>query len=280
MAQFVNELEIFRTLHDQVGPADGPNSLPFVPSYSPGTRPTHRNITGVCDEPAVVQRFNDIASKIKQNANMDGILVNLQFLPYQVLCLIHPLVNYEDFPDGIVMNNTGVLGYDLLADPARREYAKNVIQGDGLYMMGPVLLRECQLSSKKDTAEDEDMGDDGIGKNNDDDGESVAASSQSACHVTVERAFIAALPVKSNPNEDPGQSIIVTDKDSGYTIEYPNTWGSVEAIINWNALVERSGIFERFDELDKAFRLSRMDEVFDEETNKVRSEVSVAPIIF
>ena len=72
--------------------------------------------------------------------------------------LIHPLVNFDDFPEGVVMNNTctTALGFDLLADPGRKNYMrKSVIQGDGLYMIGPVLpvLRECQISSEEEKEE-------------------------------------------------------------------------------------------------------------------------------
>lgn len=54
MAQFVNQLEIFQTLPEEIGPAFENNSLPFVDSSF-----THRNVTGVCDRPDLVQRFSD-----------------------------------------------------------------------------------------------------------------------------------------------------------------------------------------------------------------------------
>jgi len=137
LAQFVSEVDAFNELPDIIGPSLGADSLPYKDD-------THRNVTGVCDDPALVNRFNRIAETIKRNADMDGILLNLQLAPEAVVCLIHPLNNTEDFPEGVFLDNTGAIGHDLLYDPARSFIAEKTIPADGLIIAGPLQLTQCR----------------------------------------------------------------------------------------------------------------------------------------
>ena len=107
LAQFAIELDIFSGLPDLVGQSGAPGSLPFLPVAEAGGKAYRRNITGVCDDPLLWERFTHIASTLKRNAHMEGVLVNLQLAPQGVVCLLHPLNNTEDFQDGIFMDNTG-----------------------------------------------------------------------------------------------------------------------------------------------------------------------------
>eukprot|EP00529_Nitzschia_sp_RCC80_P030671 CAMPEP_0113503384 /NCGR_PEP_ID=MMETSP0014_2-20120614/34117_1 /TAXON_ID=2857 /ORGANISM="Nitzschia sp." /LENGTH=304 /DNA_ID=CAMNT_0000398351 /DNA_START=46 /DNA_END=957 /DNA_ORIENTATION=+ /assembly_acc=CAM_ASM_000159 len=112
LAQFVAEIPLFRDLPNKIGQVGiDVDALPFLP----GTY--HRNISSVCDDPQLVEKFNQIASTIKKQSKMDGILVNLQIAPDAVVCLIHPLNNTEDFEPPVYMDNTGAIGHDLLSDP-------------------------------------------------------------------------------------------------------------------------------------------------------------------
>ena len=122
-----------------------------------------RNVTGVCDDPVLSERFTHIASTLKRNANMEGILVNLQLAPHAVVCLLHPLNNTEDFQDGVFMDNSGVWGMDLLVDPVSKFTAQETLKQTRVAVAGPLSLRQCQ-----------------------------------DCHPTVEQAFIARLPVVSD----------------------------------------------------------------------------------
>jgi sensor domain CHASE-containing protein len=158
LAQFVNEIPIFQDLENQVGYIGEPGALPLISE-------THRNVTGVCDAPELVERFNKIASALKSNANMDGILVNLQLVPDAVACLLYPLNNTQDFPDGMYLDSTGAVGHDLLSDPARKFIAEQTLQDDELIVAGPLTLRQCD-----------------------------------GCDPTVKKAFIARLPIKSSNN--------------------------------------------------------------------------------
>jgi hypothetical protein len=145
MAQFASEIELFRDLPNRVGPPGEAGSLPFLPPFAPDGPVTHRNVTGVCDDPDVLERYTDIASTIKRNANMEGVLVNIQLVPYEVVCLVHPLINTEDFPEGIVMNNTGSIGLDLLTDPVRQSYGESVVRAEDIIIIGPIPLREARM---------------------------------------------------------------------------------------------------------------------------------------
>ena len=99
MAQFATELPIFAGLPDKIGQAGEPGSLAFL-TYEDGSFNSNRNVTGVCDLPELVSRFTHIASAIKKNAGMEGVLHNLQLAPEGVICLLSPLNNTEDFDDG------------------------------------------------------------------------------------------------------------------------------------------------------------------------------------
>lgn len=66
LAQFVSEVDPLRRLAYEVGYAGETHALPFASE-------THRNVTGVCDDPVLVDCFSKIAATIKANAGMDGI---------------------------------------------------------------------------------------------------------------------------------------------------------------------------------------------------------------
>jgi signal transduction histidine kinase/CheY-like chemotaxis protein len=211
LALFVQELDIFRDLPSWIGPANEEGSLPFIDDL-----PTHRNTTGVCDEPELLEHFTRIASAIKRNAKMEGVLVNLQLAPEAVVCMVHPLINTEDFADGITMDNSGVIGHDLLTDPKRAFIAQATLPSDKLVIAGPLTLKQCQ-----------------------------------DCDPVVRKAFIARLPIAME-----GHQIEVNG-------QFYDRWGFAVAIINWNALVERSDVYEIFRGRGLEFQLTRTDWNYD-----------------
>jgi sensor domain CHASE-containing protein len=184
-------------------------------------------VTGVCDKPDLVKRFNEIASTIKKNAGMEGVLVNIQALPYAVNCLLYPLNNTEDFEDGIFMDNTGAQGHDLAKDPDRVVLAEKTLASENVVIAGPLPLRQCQ-----------------------------------ECHPTVEKAFIARLPITME-----GHDIEVNGN------VYKKKWGFSVVLINWKELVERSGIYETFDSKGSQFRLTRTDKKYDTDKEEYSQEV-------
>ncbi|KAL3937731.1 MAG: hypothetical protein SGBAC_007225 [Bacillariaceae sp.] len=225
LAQFVGEIPEFYGLADRIGPVGEIGSRPLLPgSGSPPSPGTHRNVSGVCDDPVVVERYNRVAKTLKENAKMEGVMISLQLVPYQVVCNAYPLNNTEDFEEGVFFDSTGAIGLDLLSDPARIAFSEGVIKSEDVYIAGPLTLRQCANGGE--------------------------------CLPAVEKAFIASLPVRSDNH---------TISFDG--VEY-NLWGSVESIINWQALIDRSDIFTRFQEQGKGFRLTRNDVVVNLETNE------------
>lgn len=142
IAQFATELEAFSSLPDKIGQADEPGSLPFLKKPD-GTFGSHRNVTGVCNLPELVSRYDHIASAIKKNAQMDGILNNIQLSPDGVICLAYPLNNTEDFHDGKFLDSTAALGLDLLNDPSSKFIARESMKQGGIRIAGPIPLIQC-----------------------------------------------------------------------------------------------------------------------------------------
>ena len=136
MSQFVKHLDDFKKLPYEIGPRGAVGSAPPLV----GKEISHRNVSGICDDPETSKVFNEIAANVKKDAGMEGILVNIQLAPASVVCLLHPLVNTEDFEDGIVMNNTGAVGHDLLNDPNRVAIARATVPADGVVIAGPLTL--------------------------------------------------------------------------------------------------------------------------------------------
>jgi hypothetical protein len=214
MAQFASELSIFNNLPNQIGAAGSPNSLPvWNKTDSMNKTRFYRNVTGVCDDPELVERFESIAASVKANAKMDGVVHSLQYAPEGVICLVYPLNNTEDFADGRYLDNTGALGVDLLTDPFHRFIAlDSLTQEEGLSIVGPRQLLQCP-----------DCG----------------------------LYFIVRLPVQSR-----------THFINVNGIDYPR-WGFATALINWDAIVSRGDIIERFRSVGYEYQLTRTDQIYN-----------------
>ena len=219
LAQFVAELSIFRELPNRIGQIGiDEDALPMLEGRY------HRNVTNVCDDPTLLERFNQIAATIKSQSNMDGILVNLQLAPDAVVCLVHPLNNTEDFEDGVYMDNSGAVGHDLLEDPNRKFIAKATIPSDRVVVAGPLRMEQCA----------------------------------DGCHPIVEEAFIARLP------------IALPDHNVTMDGEVYQRWGFAVAILNWKALIDRSGIYQMFE----GTQSKKRERHFDFENGTMRHHTS------
>jgi hypothetical protein len=172
LAHFAAELSMFSQLEDKIGYYGTADALPMISG-------THRNVTGVCDEANLVNRFNKIAQTLKSTAHGDGILINLQLVPNAVVCLLYPLNNTEDFSDGIYLDSSGAVGHDLLADPERRFMTESTLTQSKLVVDGPLTLRQCPN-----------------------------------CEPTVRKAFVARLPI--NSLQDDHMSAVTIDHANRY----------------------------------------------------------------
>jgi signal transduction histidine kinase/CheY-like chemotaxis protein len=147
LAQFAVELEIFADLPNKIGPAYQAGSLPILPQTegSLSSSLLKRNVTGVCDDPQLVQRFAQIASAIEKSTGLVDQLQNLQLSPYGVVCLMNPYNNTEDFDNGLFLDSSKVVGLDLLNDQANNYIARQSITSDEVKVSiaGPKLLAQC-----------------------------------------------------------------------------------------------------------------------------------------
>jgi hypothetical protein len=142
LAQFATELAIFADLPNKIGMAHEPGSLPFLTNEDGSFNPK-RNVTGVCDQPELVSKFTQIASAIKLNAGMEGVLHNLQLAPEGVICLLNPMNNTEDFDDGSFLDNTPAWGIDLLNTPFTKYIATSSLAKEEIGIAGPRPLSQC-----------------------------------------------------------------------------------------------------------------------------------------
>src|SRR6056300_1482637 len=114
LAQFVGEIPEFYSLADRIGPIGEAGSRDVVLGASGSL---HRNVSGICDDPVVLDRFNRVAKTIKENSKMEGVMVSLQLVPQQVVCNAYPLNNTEDFENGAYLDSSLAIGLDLISEP-------------------------------------------------------------------------------------------------------------------------------------------------------------------
>jgi signal transduction histidine kinase len=144
MAQFATEIDTFANLHAAIGPANEPGSLPFLYETNDTAYSGYkRNVTGVCDDPGLVSRYNSIAKAIKDHSQMNRTLVNIQLSPYGVICLVYPQKNSEDFDDGHFIDSSIVWGLDLLEEPNMRFIARESMKKEVIGIAGPRPLQQC-----------------------------------------------------------------------------------------------------------------------------------------
>lgn len=137
MAQFAVHLSVFQKLPDQIGLVGEEGALPLNKTT------WKRNVTGVCDDPTLVSTFVDIATTIKLQSGMQGILTNIQLAPDGVICLLYPMNNTEDFKNGQFMDNTPAWGLDLFHDPKMEYIALQSIKSEQVGVAGPLPLKQC-----------------------------------------------------------------------------------------------------------------------------------------
>ena len=150
ISQFVKHLDVLKDLPYEIGHADGSGLLDTgaAPLVN-GTTNRDLSNTSVTD-PKVIELFNSISKNVKDDADLDGILVNLQLAPMGVVSLIYPLVNYEDFEDPIFMNNTKAIGHDLLFDEKRVAGARKTLASSDPVVVGPLTLIQSEIPIVKE----------------------------------------------------------------------------------------------------------------------------------
>ena len=231
LAQFMTEINVFDELAVDIGPGGKPGSAPFLPpriSTTGSMATIYRNVTGICDDPSKIARFNEIAAKIKANAQMEGILFSMEAQPYGVVCFAYPKNNTVDFPKGVYFDSSRNIGLDTINDPLDSAIALKSLQSPNkVIIQGPFAITVCPN-----------------------------------CNYIVGQTFIAYLNVAS------AHHMLYVDGTSY------DSWGSVAVLINWQALIDRSGIYESFHQKGFGFLLTRTDQVTDQKTGMQSQRVS------
>jgi hypothetical protein len=256
IAQFGTELDIFHGLNPLIGPGGQPGSAAYA-------GPVHRNVTGICDDPELLDRYNQIAQTIKQNANMPGVLVSIQLVPQGVICLAYPLVNSEDFPpdSGIVMDSRGAIGLDLATLSADKIFIKRAMQ---LYQDNKNNIGGRSSSSSSSSPQGQ-QGQVAIqGPFTLEECNPATNGGKDVCFPSVKQAFSARMAVHV-----PGLATQIDD------VIYPETWGLAAVLLNWEELVNRSGMYETFDARGFGFQLTKVDSVTDPETREESNQVRI-----
>ena len=169
-------------------------------------------LSGICDNQTFLEPFYEMASSIKERAELEKILVNIQLAPVGVLCLTYPLNNTEDFEDGVYLDTSGAIGVDLLNHPTRSEVSKAAVKQDRYTIQGPIPLVQGSAS-------------------------------------VVDEAVIARYPISVDY--------------FNHTIDgevYP-FWGFSIALMDWDKLKSKIGIYDFFAKDGLEFKMTRTDVV-------------------
>jgi len=241
---------------------------------------THRNVTGVCDDPILNARYNQIVATVLKHSKMQGVLEKLNLAPEGVVCLMQqqpqqkqeslpPNQNHDD--NGNTSTNPTVLtifpppqgeevevqtqlaldpkkgwGMDLLHDPISKFAARAALlqadQDSSAVVEGPRPIRQC---------------------------------------MDCDPYFIARLAIPYEGHSmvminDIGSSSNGNEDNAAMNQEvFPNRWGFATALINWKVLKERSNIQETFASRGFEFQLTRTDRVFNDTTQAYDVKVVV-----
>ena len=85
---------------------------PYPNRVIPNMTKVTRNVTGICDDEDLQEKFRSIVEPINKDCQLEGIAVAYRLYPANVMCLAEPMINTKDFPPGIVFDNSKRLGYD------------------------------------------------------------------------------------------------------------------------------------------------------------------------
>ena len=139
LAHFAVELDIFKTLPARIGPVHNASttnnsdeaSLPYL-RLPNGTTTFTRNVTTVCDDRQLVERYQQIQRTIQTNTGVGGILRNLQLAPAGVICLSHGELELS-----------ASVGWDILNNPKFAAGVRATLRQEEAVLIGPMTLLAC-----------------------------------------------------------------------------------------------------------------------------------------
>lgn len=182
---------------------------------------TKRNVTGICDDPNLKEKFQSIVEPINAENNLDGIVVSYRLFPNNVACLNEPSgestkhFKLEDFPQGDE-NGSADMTWGLDAghseNPFWKMVTKELFIEQRLSIFGPFTLPPLK---------------------------------EAFCgHLAIWTPF--------NPN-NPFQNVM-----NVHGSEVAGAWGFIMNFLDWGKLLDRSNIYERFASRGLEFELYRL----------------------
>jgi hypothetical protein len=185
------------------------------------TNDRKRNVTGVCDEPILKEKFRSIVELINADNNLDGIVVSYRLFPNSVACLNEPSgkstkhFKLEDFPQGEEKGSAeSTLGLDVVHsnNPFWNMVTEELFVKKELSIFGPFTMPPMK--------------------------EAICG------HLAIWTEF--------DPS-DPFQNVMEVQ---GSTVV--GAWGFIMNFIDWGRLLEQSNIYERFASRGLEFELYRV----------------------
>ena len=106
LSQVVKHDEELCELSNKIGNRGEPDSMPGWPEdiESMANDPEYvpqeymkRDVRGVCEDIDLQNRFALIADSVKKDSGLGDVISGLRVAPAGVMCMIHPLINYDDY---------------------------------------------------------------------------------------------------------------------------------------------------------------------------------------
>ena len=254
LEQLIHEIPVFAELTNHIGAPNEAGSLPYE-------RLMFRNLTGsLCLDPGVTTRYDEAVQRILDTfsvlqdhvttnhgyTEVSNPFISIALAPYGVICLNHEvdakLSRHIAKVIGRPVNTTDFMGFDVVAPFYASEFFEDFMKGrSSIRLAGPTPIpcRQGDIGGHEGEA-DSDHDEDIHSGSCKGDGKTFSI-------------FEAQLAVKMN-----GTSLEFR-KDDGSTVAVPY-WGLIIASVHWDAMVEASEIYERFEESDLEFKMTRLDD--------------------
>lgn len=183
---------------------------------------TKRNVTGICDNKDLQDKFRSIVEPINADSNLDGVVVSYRLFPNNVACLNEPSgestehFKLEDFPQGDEKGSADTtFGFDAgnSDNPFWNMATNDLFIERNLNIFGPFSLPPLK------------------------------------------EAFCGHLSIWSELDG-------INSTQNALTLQgspIPGAWGFIMNFLDWGKLLERSDIYERFASSGFEFELYRVD---------------------
>jgi len=241
LAQVVKHDQQLCELTNKIGNRGDEGALPGWPEE--GKEMLMRDVRGVCDEPGLQARFAEVAESVKRDSGLGKVITGLRVAPAAVMCMIHPLINYEDYTH-VHPSNSQVQPYYNGTKRLYNDWAwdkPNHIN---------VLRKTFQVQEAKENRITIT-------------GPFKMKSAAGDGTILTESLFCTHLGVSV-----PNHTVRMIGEGKDAPPEIYDSWGFVMSFVNWQYMVDQSRIHDRFEKLGMVYMLNRTFEYDDHETGE------------